>query len=127
MYTYYFGMTKKEKMFHMKYTPFSYRIILKDLSEGKGEAFEAYVPAFQSHNFGDTPEDAINSYKKYFQSEVKRRKKEKISMPMPDIMEIQKQVPLRMNVGLYNQVADLAKQQGLSFNKFVVKTLEDVR
>lgn len=108
------------------YTPFSYRIIVKDLSEGRGEAFEAYVPAFASHNFGDTPEEAIGAYKLYFSSELKRRKKEKIAMPLPDICDQQKQVPLRLSLTLYNQLVETARQRGLSFNKFVVKTLEEI-
>ena len=43
-----------------------YKIIIRDISEGKGEAFEAYVPAFDSRNFGDTIDEALKSYFVYF-------------------------------------------------------------
>jgi len=106
-------------------TPFHYRIILKDISEGKSESFEAYVPAFHAYNFGNSPDEALEAYKIYFISEKKRRDDNLIAMPQPDIMLKQKQVPLRLNINLYERVVDLARRRGMSFNKYVGKVLEE--
>ncbi len=106
---------------------YHYRVILSDISQGKGEAFEAYVPAFQSYHLGETPSEALSSYQTYFLDEKKRREKADIAMPTPDIEPKQKQVPVRLNVDLYERISTLARQRGTSFNKFVVQTLEHVR
>ena len=107
-------------------TPFHYRFMVQDISAGQGEAFEVYVPAFQSHHLGGNPMEAMEAYTVYFADEKKRRKKEGIAMPKPDVEKQQKQVPVRMNIELYEQISSLAKQKGTSFNKFVVETLEKI-
>ena len=107
-------------------TPNSYKIIIRDISEGRGEAFEVFVPAFYSYNFGDTIEKAIQSYYLYFESEKKRRKKEGIHMPVPDIFpQKMKQIPLRISEGIYEKIASKAEENGLSFNRFVQSLLEN--
>jgi len=106
------------------FTPHFYKIMLRDISEGQGEAFEAYVPAFDSHNFGDTIEDALKAYYKYFASELKHRKKDGIEMPKPDAFEERmKQVPLRLPESIYEKNVQKAKEQGKSFNAFVTAVL----
>ena len=110
-----------------KMTPNHYKIIIRDISEGRGEAFEAYVPAFDAHNFGDTFEEAIKSYLIYFKSEEKRRAKMNIAMPKPDVIkEKTKQVPLRLPESIYEKALQQSKESGLSFNGFVAKTLENL-
>lgn len=107
-------------------TPNSYKIVIRDISEGRGEAFEVFVPAFCAYNFGDTIEEAIKSYYLYFKSESKRRKKEGIPMPLPDIIpQKMKQIPLRISENTYEKVAARAEEHGLSFNRFVQSLLEN--
>ena len=104
-----------------------YKIILRDISEGRGEAFEAYVPAFDAHNFGDTIEKALKTYQTYFKSESKRRERLGISMPKPDVtQEKTKQVPLRLPESVYEKIMHQSKDSGLSFNGFVTRTLENL-
>ena len=94
-----------------------YKVIIHDISEGRGEGFEAYVPAFNAHNFGDTMEEALESYYIYFEDEKERREKEGIPMPKPDVIEYEiKQVPLRIPESLYQKILSLSKNRGLSFN-----------
>lgn len=110
-----------------KLTPNHYKFIIRDISEGKGEAFEVFVPALNAHNFGDTIEEALNSYYVYFESEVKRRKRLKMSMPKSDIIkEKTKQVPLRLSESIYEKTASRAKEKGLSFNGFVATMLDNI-
>jgi hypothetical protein len=110
-----------------KLNPNHYKIIIRDISEGSGEAFEAYIPAFDAHNFGDTIDAAIKSYFVYFKSEEKRRKKLGIDMPKPDVMrEKVKQVPLRLPENIYEKIMSKAKEKGMSFNGFVSVMLDGV-
>ncbi|QQR83112.1 hypothetical protein IPJ72_04850 [Candidatus Peregrinibacteria bacterium] len=105
--------------------PNHYRIIISDISEGAGEAYEAYVPAFQAHHFGDTIEKAIEAYHAYFITEVERRKKKNIAMPSSDIIKYKtKQVPLRIPEETYLKALDIAKTKHQSFNAFVSSLLE---
>lgn len=106
--------------------PYSYKMIISDISDGNGEAFEVYMPAFNAHHFGDTIKDAIKSYYIYFESEKVRRKKLKISMPKPDLMYGKiKQVPLRIPETVYEKIANMAENKGQSFNRFVTSLLEN--
>jgi len=108
-------------------TPNHYKIILRDISEGRGEAFETYVPAFNAHNFGDTVNKALKAYQIYFKSEKKRREKQNIPMPKPDVTkENIRQVPLRLPESVYEKIVHQSKDSGLSFNSFVTKTLENL-
>jgi hypothetical protein len=110
-----------------KLTPNHYKIIIRDISEGIGEAFEAYVPAFNAFNYGDSIEEALKSYYIYFKSEEKRRKKLGIDMPKPDVMRGKiKQVPLRLPENVYEKTMSKAKEKGMSFNGFVAIMLEGV-
>ena len=110
-----------------KLTPNHYKIIIRDISEGSGEAFEAYIPAFDAHNFGETIEQALKSYYIYFKSEEKRRRKLGIDMPKPDVIrEKIKQVPLRLAEDVYEKTMSRAKEKGLSFNGFVAGMLENM-
>ena len=105
--------------------PHSYKIVITDLSGGKKEAFEIYVPALDAIIFGDTIDEALEGYLGYFDSEVKRRKKEGIPMPPSDSKpDMVKQVPLRLPQRVYQRVSENAKKQGQSFNRFVVNLLE---
>ena len=107
-------------------TPNHYKIMIRDISEGKGEAFEVYAPAFNSHNFGDTIDDAIHAYHLYFESEQIRREKLGIPMPKSDVLkERTKQVPLRIPESVYEKISNKAKNSGLSFNGFVTGLLEN--
>jgi len=104
-----------------------YKIILRDISEGRGEAWEAYVPAFDAHNFGDTIEKALKTYHIYFKSEAKRREKLGIPMPKSDVgQEKIRQVPLRLPESIYEKISSLSKNNGLSFNGFVTRALENL-
>jgi hypothetical protein len=108
-------------------TPNHYKIILRDISEGKGKAFEAFVPAFHAFNFGDTIEEALKTYQIYFKSEAKRREKLGIPMPKSDVAEEKiKQVPLRIPESVFEKIASMSKNSGLSFNGFVTRTLENL-
>ena len=110
-----------------KITSNHYKIIIRDISEGKGEAFEAYVPAFDAHNFGDTIEEAIKSYLIYFKSEEKRRAKMGLPMPKPDVIKEKiKQVPLRLAESIYEKALQQSKENGQSFNSYVSKALENL-
>ena len=106
-------------------TPNHYKIIIRDISEGQGEAFEAYIPAFDAHHFGDTIKEALKSYYIYFESEKERRKKLNLAMPKSDVIQEKiKQVPLRLPANLYEKIVSQAKNHGISFNSFVAKLLE---
>ena len=110
-----------------KFHPHDYKIIVTKLRDGDQEGFEFYVPAFDAIIFGDTVEEALEGYLGYFDSEVKRRKKEGIPMPKPDSLpDMIKQIPLRIPQRVYQNVSELAKKQGQSFNSFVSKLLESV-
>jgi hypothetical protein len=110
-----------------KLTPNHYKIILRDISEGRGEAFEAFVPAFHAFNFGDTVEEALETYHIYFKDEAKRRAKLGIPMPKSDVTEEKiKQVPLRIPMNVFEKIASMSKDSGLSFNGFVTRTLENL-
>jgi len=108
-------------------TPNHYKVILRDISEGRGEAFEAFVPAFHTFNFGDTIEEALETYRIYFKSEAKRRKKFGIPMPKSDVgQEKNKQIPLRLPESIYEKILSLSKDKGLSFNSFVTHALDNL-
>lgn len=110
-----------------KFHPHDYKIVIIKLRDGDQEGFEFYVPAFKAHVFGDTIEEALEGYLGYFDDEVKLRKKEGIPMPKPDCLpDMIKQVPLRIPQRVYQNIAELAKKQGQSFNGFVSKLLENV-
>lgn len=109
-----------------KVTPHHYKLIIRDISNGKGEAFEVYTPAFNAHHFGDSIEKALKSYYLYFESEKRRRKKENLTMPKADIENKIKQVPLRIKEDIYENILSQAKQSGLSFNGFVCQYLEEI-
>ncbi len=111
----------KEKIY-----PHSYKLEIIDLSGGKEEAFEIYVPAFKAHVFGDTIQEALKGYLGFFDEEVKLRKKEGRSMPTPDSSpDIIKQVPLRIPGRIYKRISEAAKKEGHSFNSYVTKMLEN--
>lgn len=104
-----------------------YKFIVRDASEGRGEAFEVFVPAFDNRNFGNTIGKAFESYYAYFEDEIKRRNELKIPMPKSDIInEKTKQIPLRLPESVYEKAASKAKEKGLSFNGFVSGMLENI-
>lgn len=114
---------KQEKIY-----PHSYKLVITDLSGGKKEAFEIYVPAFKAHIFGDTIAEALKGYMQFFDEEVELRKKKKIFMPKPDYKSDEiKQVPLRLSESVYQRISEKAKKEGKSFNSFVAKLLEEVK
>ena len=107
--------------------PHHYRVVLRDISDGEQEGFDAYIPAFMAHCFGDSILEALESYYIYFEDEKDRRKEEGIPMPTPDsITEKTKQVPLRLPESTYERLANMAKNQGTSFNRLVIGILEGV-
>ncbi|MBI5412447.1 hypothetical protein HZA43_04770 [Candidatus Peregrinibacteria bacterium] len=109
------------KIFH----PHDYKIEIIKLHDGDQDGFEFYVPAFRAHIYGDTTEEALEGYLGYFDSEIKRRKKEGIPMPKPDSKpDMIRQVPLRIPQRVYQRISETAKKQGQSFNRFVVNLLE---
>lgn len=115
-----------KKIISEKVYPHSYKLELIDLSGGKEEAFEIYVPAFKAHIFGDTIEEALEGYMQFFDEEVALRKKKKISMPMPDSKsDLIKQIPLRIPNRVYQSISEKAKKEGQSFNQFVAHLLEN--
>ncbi len=108
-------------------TPNHYKIILRDISEGEGGAFEVFAPAFHAYCFGDSPLEALESYYIYFEDEKERREKEKIPMPKSDIMPQKlKQVPLRIPQDVYEHIASTAREKGISFNSMVTGILAGV-
>lgn len=108
-----------------KIYPHSYKLVITDLSGGKKEAFEIYVPAFRAHVFGDTIAEALEGYVGFFDDEVKLRKKKGIPMPKPDSKpDMIKQVPLRIPERTYRRIAEVAKKEGQSFNRFVANLLD---
>ena len=109
-----------------KLYPHSYKLIITDLSGGLEKAFEIYVPAFDAIVFGDTVEKALEGYFGYFDSEVKRRKKEKIPMPKPDFLpDVIRQIPLRIPTSIYQKILKAAKKKKQSFNRYVTELLEN--
>jgi len=104
--------------------PHSYKLILRDISEGDQEGFEIFVPAFHAHCYGDTIDGALESYYIYFEDEEKRRKKKGIEMPKPDVKpQALRQVPLRLPQDIYDQAVSVAKRRGMSFNALVTDLL----
>lgn len=107
--------------------PHSYKLEITDLSGGKEEAFEIYVPALDAYIFGDTIAEALEGYLAFFDDEVKLRKKEGRLLPKPDFdKDIIKQVPLRVPERIYKRISKVAKKEGRSFNSFVTHLLEEV-
>ena len=109
-----------------KIYPHSYKLVITDLSGGLKKAFEIYVPALKAHVSGETIEDALKAYMIFFDNEVKWRKKKKIAMPVPDSKpDVIKKVLLRIPMGLYLKISELAKREGKSFNSYVTTVLEN--
>src|SRR5690606_8383049 len=76
--------------------PHHYKIIVRDISEGKEKGFEVFAPALHAYCLGETLEEALEAYYVYFKDEVERRKKANLRMPKPDSMKEEiKQIPLR--------------------------------
>lgn len=110
----------------MNDSPYQYRLIIEDMSEGRGEGIEVFVPALRAHILGGTVGEALRAYETYFADELARRKKEGMTMPAPDIQKKQKQIPLRIDEDLYEHIVTRARQKKISFNRFVEEALEQM-
>lgn len=104
--------------------PIQYDYIVRNISEDKESAYEAYIPAFHAIVFGDHHKELEEGILFTIQSEIKERKKSGKPIPSPDWKSSYSgKLILRMKPWLHERLALEAKVKRKSLNKLLEEKL----
>ncbi len=94
-----------------------YNYIVKDISDGKGEAFEAYLPTIKTVVFGDNMDELLDGIEFSIEAMIDDCKEEGRVVPLPDVKKkFSGKFIFRLGPGLHEKLALESQITGKSIN-----------